>query len=188
MIPDLSASKADWRKWAKKVRSSVPDVSVEICKHLEEFLAGSGARVVLSYKAFGSEISLEPMLDSLPNLEFWTTRVNPNHKLSLHPFSSAKTRNKLGMLEPEMIEPELEPRLVDVVLVPGLVFDRFGTRLGYGAGFYDRLLPQLRPNVQLIGVTCNALLLEKPLPKDDFDVQMAYMVTELGLVPCIQNA
>lgn len=187
MIPDSTASKADWRTWAKKVRSSLPDVSSEVCKHLEVFLAGSAARVVLAYKAFGSEISLEPLVENCPNLEFWTTRVNPNSKLSLHPFSSAKTRNKLGMLEPEIVEPELEPRLVDVVLVPGLVFDRFGTRLGYGAGFYDRLLPQLRPSTVLIGVTHDALLLEHPLPKHDFDLAMTFVVTESGLLPRIQN-
>ncbi len=182
MTPDSNPSKAEWRTWAKELRSGLPDVSSEICRHLEHFLIESDARVVLSYKAFGSEINLEPPVQNLPNLEFWTTRVNPNSRLSLHPFLSATTRNKFGMLEPEVFEPELEPSLVDVVLVPGLVFDRFGTRLGYGAGFYDRLLPKLRPNVILIGVTHDALLLEHPLPKDTFDIPMTHLVTESGLI------
>jgi 5-formyltetrahydrofolate cyclo-ligase len=182
LIPDSTSSKADWRVWAKKSRSSLPDVSSEVCKHLEEFLADSDAQVVLIYKAFGSEINLESLVENLPNLEFWTTRVNPNSRLSLHPFLSAKTRNKLGMLEPAIFEPELEPELVDVVLVPGLVFDRFGTRLGYGAGFYDRLLPSLRSDTVLIGVTHDALLLESPLPKDVLDIPMTYVVSESGLI------
>jgi 5-formyltetrahydrofolate cyclo-ligase len=137
---------------------------------------------VLTYKAFGSEIKLEQLVADLPNFEFWTTRVNPDARLSLHFFKTATTRNKLGMLEPDGFEPELEPDLVDVVLVPGLVFDRFGTRLGYGAGFYDRLLPKLRPNTVLVGVTHNALLLESPLPKDAFDVPMTHVVTEFGVM------
>jgi 5-formyltetrahydrofolate cyclo-ligase len=144
-------------------------------------------KVVLSYKAFGSEIKLEQLPECLPELEFWTTRVNPNSRLTLHPFSSAKTFNKLGMLEPDQSEPELEPELVGVVLVPGLLFDRFGTRLGYGAGFYDRLLSSLHPNTVLIGVTHNDLLLEKPLPKDEFDVPMTHLVTESGLILRRQN-
>ena len=85
------------------------------------------------------------------------------------------------MLEPQASEPELETDLVDVVLVPGLAFDRFGTRLGYGAGFYDRLLPLLRPSTVLIGVTHDDLLLEKPLPKDTFDIPMTHVVTEFSL-------
>lgn len=181
MIPDSSASKADWRNWAKKTRSSLPNVSNEVCGHLEAFLKTFDARVVLAYKAFGSEIRLEGLVKDCPNLAFWTTRVNPNHRLSLHPFLSATTRNTLGMLEPDTLEPELEPDLVDAVLVPGLVFDRFGTRLGYGAGFYDRLLPLLRPNTVLIGVTHDDLVFEHPLPKDAFDVPMTHIVTEFGL-------
>lgn len=140
--------------------------------------------MVLAYKAFGSEINLEPLIENLPNLEFWTTRVNPNSRLSAHPFASVSTRNKLGMLEPHALEPELEPRFVDVVLVPGLAFDRFGTRLGYGAGFYDRLLPKLRSNAVLIGVTHDALLLEDSLPKEVLDVPMMHIVTESALILC----
>jgi 5-formyltetrahydrofolate cyclo-ligase len=188
MIPNLQDQKDVWRSWATLKRKISPDVSVQVCAHLEEFLKSSEARVVLSYKAFGSEINLEPLIKTLPNLEFWTTRVNPNSRLSLHPFSSATKRNTLGMLEPEMSEPEIEPELVDLALVPGLVFDHFGTRLGFGAGFYDRLLPKLRSNALLIGVTHDALLLEKPLPKDAFDVLMTHVVTESGLFVCEPKA
>jgi 5-formyltetrahydrofolate cyclo-ligase len=187
MIPNLQDQKNVWRSWATLKRKTSPDVSVQVCAHLEAFLSTSKARVVLSYKAFGSEIQLEQLPKCLPKLEFWTTRVNPNSRLSLHPFSSATQRNKLGMLEPSSLEPELKPELVDVVLVPGLVFDRFGTRLGYGAGFYDKLLPQLRPSTVLIGVTHDALLLERPLPKDVFDIPMTHVVTESGLIVCKQN-
>ena len=170
-----------WRAWAKKLRPSLPDVSAEVCKHLEGFLLNMNPRVVLSYKAFAGEISLEHLASSLPTTKFWTTRVNANSRLSLHPVSSATIRHQLGMLEPDPSEPELEPGLVDAVLVPGLVFDRFGTRLGYGAGFYDRLLSKFRQDVILIGVTRDALLLENPLPKDDFDLPMTHLVTESGL-------
>lgn len=183
MKPDSNKSKAEWRNWAKKLRSSMPDVSIAVCGHLEAFLLTLDARVVLSYKAFGSEVNLENLPLNLPEIKFWTTRVNPNLRLSLHPFSNATIRNKLGMLEPDMDEPELEPDLVDVVLVPGLVFDCFGTRLGYGAGFYDTLLPKFRKNIMFIGITQDALLLENSLPKDEHDVLMTQVVTESGIKP-----
>ena len=56
------------------------------------------------------------------------------------------TRGALGIPEPGPACPPVEPLEVDWVLVPGLAFDARGYRLGRGAGYYDRLLPTLRPN------------------------------------------
>jgi 5-formyltetrahydrofolate cyclo-ligase len=52
----------------------------------------------------------------------------------------------LGIPEPRPGAPEVAPGEVDWVLVPGLAFDPRGYRLGRGAGYYDRLLPTLRPD------------------------------------------
>jgi 5-formyltetrahydrofolate cyclo-ligase len=70
--------------------------------------------------------------------------------------------------------------VVDVALVPGLVFDVRGTRLGFGAGFYDRLLPSLRAGIPIIGVTRDALVVPE-LPSEAHDVLMVYLVTESGV-------
>jgi 5-formyltetrahydrofolate cyclo-ligase len=66
------------------------------------------------------------------------------------------------------------------VLVPGLCFDRHGTRLGYGQGHYDRLLPRFAKGVARIGVTLEQLLVEK-LPREAFDSSMTHLVTETEL-------
>lgn len=56
----------------------------------------------------------------------------------------------LGIPEPRPGGAQLAPDAIDWVLVPGVAFDAGGRRLGYGGGFYDRLLPRLRPGVPCI--------------------------------------
>lgn len=79
-----------------------------------------------------------------------------------------------------IIEPEGEPvdeRQIDVVLVPGLVFDYQGYRLGYGAGYYDRFLPLLRPDAFTCGVCYDWQVVETIFPKTK-DVAVDWIVTD----------
>ena len=69
------------------------------------------------------------------------------------------------------------------LLVPGSHPDRTarrGHRLGYGKGYFDRLLPTLRPDAQRVGVTFAALLVAA-LPATDHDVPMTHLATEEGV-------
>jgi 5-formyltetrahydrofolate cyclo-ligase len=70
-------------------------------------------------------------------------------------FSADMEPGNLGIPEPRIGCPEIPASDVDWVLVPGLAFDLSCNRLGRGAGYYDRLLPCLRP-----GVNCWALCYE----------------------------
>lgn len=75
----------------------------------------------------------------------------------------------------------------DLVLVPGLAFDRSGGRLGQGKGYYDRYLAGLPRTSVRIGVGFEAQVLEA-IPMGPLDVPMAYLVTERGLRLCGQGA
>jgi 5-formyltetrahydrofolate cyclo-ligase len=163
----------------KAKRDHLPDVSDWVCANASGWLEERGAKVVLAYKAFGREVSLEFLPRLLPFTRFLTTRVNAGHLLTLHDFESATVPNKYGMLEPSAAEPTVDAALVDAVLVPGLAFGRDGSRLGYGAGFYDRLLPSL--HCPLVGVTREDLLLEQ-IPTEAHDVRMTHLVLETGIV------
>ena len=69
---------------------------------------------------------------------------------------------------------------VDLVVVPGVAFDRTGRRLGRGRGFYDRLLKNT-PNALKIGVAFDFQLLES-IPTEEFDVKMDRVVCESQIV------
>ena len=140
-----------------------------------------GVSVVLGYRAAHHEARLDGLMRALPDVEFLTTRAGTGGTLTLHPYHTATVRNRLGILEPPLDAPILEPLAVQLALVPGLLFTRSGARLGYGGGFYDRLLPQL--NCPLVGVTRDALIVNA-LPVESWDVAMTHLVTESGVRDC----
>lgn len=63
------------------------------------------------------------------------------------------------------------------VLVPALAVDRRGTRLGRGAGFYDRALRYARPDVPVLALLHDGELLDEPLPAEPHDVPVNGAVT-----------
>lgn len=67
--------------------------------------------------------------------------------------------NRWGIPEPTGAT-EVAPAMLDAVLLPLLAFDENGQRVGYGKGFYDRFLPQCRPDTLRIGLS-----LEPPVPR-----------------------
>jgi len=89
-------------------------------------------------------------------------------------------RHALGQPEPPADAAQVDHALVDVLLVPGLAFDELGHRLGYGRGYYDRLLPRLRPDAHVVGVTFEDLLVPA-LPAEPHDARVGHLATERGL-------
>jgi 5-formyltetrahydrofolate cyclo-ligase len=77
----------------------------------------------------------------------------------------------------------VDPHAIDFVLVPGLAFDARGGRLGYGGGFYDKLLAHgLSPCAWLVAGAFKSQMVEK-VPVDGHDVPMDVVVTENGHYP-----
>jgi 5-formyltetrahydrofolate cyclo-ligase len=80
-----------------------------------------------------------------------------------------------GIFEPkEECEPELYTS-IDWILVPGLAFDLYGGRLGYGGGYFDRLLPQLSDNVYRVGMGYRFQLVDY-VPMEEFDQRVQVLV------------
>jgi 5-formyltetrahydrofolate cyclo-ligase len=65
---------------------------------------------------------------------------------------STFTLNEYGIPEP-LEEEQITENEFDIVFVPLLAVDRFGNRVGYGKGFYDRFLSKCNPNCQFIGIS-----------------------------------
>ncbi len=74
------------------------------------------------------------------------------------------------------------PSSIQMVVTPAVAFDRSGNRLGLGAGYYDRFLPEAIDSV-LIGMAWECQL-ENKLPEEEHDIKMQYLMTEKGLIVC----
>jgi 5-formyltetrahydrofolate cyclo-ligase len=83
----------------------------------------------------------------------------------------------------DILEPDRQicrlcaPRDADAVLVPALAFDRDGYRLGFGGGYYDRLLSRLDPHNLTIGLTFHHALLDL-LPREAHDQPVRVVCTD----------
>lgn len=88
--------------------------------------------------------------------------------------------NRWGILEPNpMTSQKTLKNDLKGILIPGVAFDLFGTRLGLGLGFYDKFLANWR-GVK-IGVAFSIQVMTEPLPKENHDVTMDWVVTEKNI-------
>lgn len=86
-----------------------------------------------------------------------------------------------GVREPGPGLPEVSPASVDVFVVPGLLFDRAGFRLGRGRGHYDRLLSRAREGAVRVGL-CYAERVVAELPVDPWDERVDLVVTDRDVI------
>jgi 5-formyltetrahydrofolate cyclo-ligase len=143
------------------------------------------ARTVLLFYSFGSEVATRRMID----------RIRSEGKRVLLPFleggviEAAEVRPGDGLVatgygprEPARRAP-VEPADVDVVVAPGLAFDRAGRRLGYGGGYYDRYFDRLRPDAVRVGIAFSVQLVDE-VPAGRRDRRVQIVVTEAGAIDC----
>lgn len=189
-LHDLRRRKRAWRAWARTRRDDV-DVaswSAAVRSVLASWPPFDDARVVGGYRAIGYEANLDPSLVHDPRVVYprttrgvddagWiTTWATPRQALARDEVDAGFVRHALGMLQPDDEAATVDPRTVDVVLVPGMAFDAHGTRLGRGGGQYDRLLAERRPDTLLVGIAHPATWTDERLPREAHDVAMTHLI------------
>ncbi|MGQ9730980.1 MAG: 5-formyltetrahydrofolate cyclo-ligase [Candidatus Zipacnadales bacterium] len=142
------------------------------------------ARVVLLFASFGSEVDTTALLSYAlqTGRRLLLPRVEPNlRKLELREVRSLPmdlAPGTWGILEPLPHRcPELPLEQVDFMLVPGVAFDRELRRLGYGGGYYDRLLAEFRPEATAVGI-CYDMQLVPEVPTTEHDLRVPLLITE----------
>jgi 5-formyltetrahydrofolate cyclo-ligase len=161
--------------------------SRRICDRIEQWDGFRSARVIFAYLPMRGEVDLQPLFDRTPQVQWAIPRVveAPEPHLLFHAFRPDRLiLHRYGMLEPDPAAPLLPPDQADLIIVPGLAYTRSGFRLGYGGGYYDRLLAH-PGHAATLGACYQALLLDE-IPRGPRDVSVGHLVTEnLGVVPSV---
>lgn len=182
--PAANTSKAAWRLWARQRRAHLDPLETgqRIAELLQSWPGYRGALGVLTYLAFGGEPDLRPLLTDSGKTFFTTRTADAGPLLTLHRLDVEDLeRHRFGFQQPPAGATPASPEDIDLVLVPGLAFDLEGNRLGFGMGYYDRLLASLPNDVAKVGITSASLLVDG-LPKEAHDVRMTHLATEDGVV------
>jgi 5-formyltetrahydrofolate cyclo-ligase len=151
---------------------------------LREPALGSARRVAL-YAAHEGEVPSRPLFDALIGLgkPCLFPRAQGSHALvfALVADWSELRPGRYGVLEPPPQAAIFQPEAGDLVLVPGVAFDRGGGRLGRGLGFYDRAFPVAAPRSPLLIGVAYQIQLVDALPRVETDRRVDAVITEAGL-------
>jgi len=166
------------------------DRSRQAARRLVELPELAGARAVAGFVAIRSEIDPAEALAEVGRRGATVVypRVSTGQpRLRFHWVAGPDDLRPgaYGILEPQEACPEVAPRDLDVILLPGLAFDAAGRRLGYGGGYYDEVGGVVRREGRalLLGVGFDFQLIDR-CPADDGDVTIDGVVTDARVVRC----
>lgn len=177
LVPDAATTKAAWRARARRWRATTTDESAAVADHLVATAALAGAGRACLFLPMPGEVDLRTLPSRLPGIHWVTTRTADATTLTLHDLAGPMEQHPFGYHQPRADAPRFDPATVDTWLVPGLAFDRHGTRLGHGRGYYDRLLATAGRHAWLVAVTVTRRVVDR-LPAAAHDVPMHLVATE----------
>lgn len=73
---------------------------------------------------------------------------------------------------------------IGLVIIPGVVFDVYGNRIGMGQGFYDRLMEKIGQDVHRVSIAFDFQVIDEKLPVDSLDKKVDVIITESRTLSC----
>lgn len=185
-----SESKQDIRSFLLKKRLSLRPKSInaksnKVSKILFKIKPFAVSKKIALYFPIKNEVNTQLIFQNSRylNKDIYLPRVNGS-LLDFHKVESLSDL-KLGSFnvpEPDPSWKKINPLELDLIIVPGIGFDVHGNRLGYGKGFYDRVLPGAHKK-RIYGLSYSFQVLDF-IPHDESDISMGFIVTENGLMHC----
>ncbi len=142
------------------------------------------AKNIMLYLDFNNEVQTDELINKLMSLKkniYAPITLKEDRKLIPSQIIDLQNSIKIGaygIREPkEDCCPKIDVHDIDIVIVPAVAYDKNRYRLGYGGGFYDRFLNELRDDAITVGIAFDLQIFES-VPKEDHDAQLNYIITE----------
>lgn len=184
-LTNKSEEKAELRALMREHRKSIAAQAPDAAAHMTAlFLANTlpdRNQIIGIYHALADELSVNLLAEQLASMNYQLALpaiISKDSALSFRKFhpQDALQPGIWGIMEPHADQPVVEP---DILFIPLLAFDRSGNRLGYGGGYYDRTLKQLRSEklIQAIGIGYAGQETEK-VPTEAHDQKLDAILTD----------
>ncbi|MBS4804302.1 MAG: 5-formyltetrahydrofolate cyclo-ligase [Clostridium sp.] len=178
--------KKDLRKIILNKRNSIDnntkeEMDREIFNKLINLDLYKEAKNIFIYLSFGSEIDTKPIIDRAleEGKEVYIPKVYKINKemraIRLNTFEDLE-KNSMGILEPKDDFNFIAKEKIDLIIVPGAVFDFKGNRIGYGGGYYDRFLSNIKDKRNKIVLAYNLQIVDN-IEAEEHDIKVDYIIT-----------
>ena len=179
-------NKKDIRKSILDQREKVDtDVRMEWDKDIFNKLINTefykNAAVIFVYVSFQSEVDTHKIIKHalLTGKTIYVPKIEPEkNRMEIFKINNLEELKigYFGILEPQPNYKVADSNNIDLILMPGVAFDRLGGRVGYGKGFYDVFLKKINKEAYKIALTYDFQVLDK-VPMDEFDVKIDGIIT-----------
>ncbi len=189
----MSVEKDQLRNKYREIRNSIPSgtqvlKSIAIWKYFFELEEYKNAKTVMIYSDIKSEVKTNVFAERIiADGKRVAMPVTDMEKGEFYPYTitgiAQLKAGAYGIMEPNLKFAEkggvelISKDEIDIVIVPGIVFDMFGDRIGYGGGYYDKFLADFKG--LKIGVTYSECMCYA-VPAEENDVRMDMLITEAG--------
>ena len=181
-------TKSEYRKINKNIRNSISqELAINKSKLITEYLVNmdiiKDCKTIFVYLSYGREVSTDKIIkyfiDKGKTILVPKCNINTETMVPVeYANSSELIKGSYGINEP-ISEKEFAGD-IDLVIVPGIAFDKYGNRIGHGKGYYDKFLNN--KNICKLGLCYSENLSEHKLPCNNNDITMNYVVTDRGVL------
>lgn len=167
-------------------KEEIENLSDKIFFNLKKSNILNDKQNILIYKDFRNEVKTDKIIDFLlnNNKKVYIPKVNiKKNELDIYEFrdNNDLILSNYGILEPnsDILTP-VDPNILDLILSPGVAFTKNCHRMGYGGGFYDKLLHSLKVKIPVIALAFEMQILDT-IPIEKHDKQLDGIITEKNI-------
>ncbi len=170
--------------------SLVNNKSEKIINNLYELKEYKLSKCIMTYISFRNEIKTENLIkESIKNNKKIVVPLTDTTKHEMTPsllydYDNELSKGAYGIYEPKSEYIRIvDPNIIDLVIIPGSVFDINGNRIGYGGGYYDKFLKTVKKSTYKIALAYDFQVVSNINP-DKYDMPVDLIITEERIINC----